>query len=170
MGELIIACFGDELKAETVRIDLMRMQYEHLIDLEEAAVVVRKAEGGVRLHHSQHFTLPGVLTGGFVGILAGLMLFNPLLALFGVVTGAGLGAVVGALIEVGIGDEFMKDIASHLKPGTSALFILAKKAKPEKIMTELKKYDCKILQTSIAHDDETKLKAALDLALKEKHS
>jgi uncharacterized membrane protein len=170
MADLIVVSFDDELKAEQVRLDLMRMKHEHLMDLEEAAIVVRKADGGVRLHHSQHFTVPGLMTGGFVGTLAGLMLFNPVLAVFGMVTGAGLGAVIGALKEVGIDDHFMKEIASHLKPGTSGLFILAKKAKPEKIVQELKAYEGKILQTSLSHEDETRLRAALDKALKEKHA
>ena len=169
MADLIVVSFDDEFKAEQVRLDLMKMQHKHLIDLEEATVVVRKADGGVRLHHSQHFTVPGLVTGGFVGTLVGLMLFNPVLALFGMVTGAGLGAVVGALKEVGIDDDFMKNIATHLKPGTSALFILAKKAGPEKIVGELKRYDGKLLQTTLSHQDETRLRAALDKALKEKH-
>lgn len=168
MADLIVVSFDDEFKAEQVRLDLMKMQHEHLIDLEEAAVVVHKADGGVRLHHNQHFTVPGLVTGGFVGTLTGLMLFNPVLALFGMVTGAGLGAVVGALKEVGIDDKFMKDIASHLKSGTSALFILAKKATPAKIVGELKKYDGKILRTSLSHDDESRLRTALDKALKVK--
>jgi uncharacterized membrane protein len=51
----------------------------------------------------------------------------------------------------------------------SPLFILAKKAEPKKIVAELKRYDGKILQTSIAHEDGTRLQAALDSALKEKH-
>jgi uncharacterized membrane protein len=170
MADLIVESFDNEFKAEKVRVDLMEMQHEHLIDLEEAAVVVHKADGGVRLHHNQHFTLPGLLTGGFVGTLAGLMLLNPFIALVGMVTGAGLGAIIGALKEVGIDDDFMKDIASHLKPGTSALFILAKRASPDKIVGELKKYGGKILQTSLSHEDETRLHAAIEKALKENHS
>ena len=166
MADLIVVSFDDEFKAEQVRLDLMRMQHDHLIDLEEAAVVVHKAGGGVRLHHNQHLTVPGLLSGGFVGTLAGLMLFNPVLTVFGMVAGAAVGAVVGALKDVGIHDDFMKEIASHLKPGTSALFILAKKARPEKIVQELKAYGGKILQTSLSHNDETRLRAALDKVLK----
>ena len=67
MADLVVVVFGDELKAEQVRLDLMKLQHKHLIDLEEAAVVVHKAKGGVRLHHNQHFTVAGLLTGGFVG-------------------------------------------------------------------------------------------------------
>jgi uncharacterized membrane protein len=167
MADLIVVSFDNEFKAEKVRLDMMRMQREHLIDLDEAAVVVHKSGGGIRLHHNQHFTVPGMLTGGFVGTLAGLIVFNPVLALFGMVTGTGLGAIIGALKEVGIDDDFMKDIASHLKPGTSALFILAKKATPEQIVAELKRYEGQIIQTSLSHEDQTRLREALDKALKE---
>jgi uncharacterized membrane protein len=167
MADLIVVSFDNEFKAEKVRLDMMRMQREHLIDLDEAAVVVHKSGGGIRLHHNQHFTVPGMLTGGFVGTLAGLIVFNPVLALFGMVTGTGLGAIIGALKEVGIDDDFMKDIASHLKPGTSALFILAKKAAPEQIVAELKRYEGQIIQTSLSHEDQTRLREALDKALKE---
>jgi uncharacterized membrane protein len=162
MSSLIAVAFNDEFKAEQVRLDLLQMQHEHLVDLEEAAVVVHKENGRVKLHHVTHFTIPVALGGGFVGSLVGLILINPALALFGLVAGTGLGAVIGSLKEVGIEEKFMKDLASHLKPGTSALFIVAKKAKPEAILPELKKFNGKVLQTSLKHDDEEKLQAALN--------
>jgi uncharacterized membrane protein len=68
------------------------------------------------------------------------------------------------LKEVGIEEKFMEDLGSHLKPGTSALFIVAKKAKPGAILKELKRFGGKVLQTSLKHDDEDKLRAALDAA------
>jgi len=161
MSDLIAIAFNDEFKAERVRLDLLRMQHEHLVDLEEAVVVVHKENGNVKLHHVTHFTIPVALGGGFVGSLVGLILINPALALFGLVAGTGLGAVIGSLKEVGIEEKFMKDLASHLKPGTSALFIVAKKAKPEAILKELEKFGGNVLQTSLKHDDEDKLRAAL---------
>ena len=164
MSNLIVVAFDNEFKAERVRIDLLQMQHEHLVDLEEAAVLVHKKDGKVKLHHVTHFTVPVALGAGFAGCLIGLMVLNPALALLGLVTGAGLGAVVGSLKEVGIDEKFMEDLGSHLKPGTSALFIVAKKAKPEAILEELKRFGGKVLQTSLKHDDEDKLRAALDAA------
>jgi len=161
MSDLIAVAFDDEFKAERVRLDLLQMQHEHLVDLEEAAVVVHKKEGKVKLHHVTHFTVPLALGGGFVGTLAGLIVINPAVALLGLVAGSGLGAVIGSLKEIGIDEKFMKDLGAHLKPGTSALFIVAKKAKPEAILQELKKFGGKVLQTSLKHDDEAKLRAAL---------
>ena len=162
MSDLIVVAFDDEFKAERVRLDLMQMQHEHLVDLEEAAVVVHKKEGKVKLHHVTHFTVPVALGGGFVGSLVGLILINPALALFGLVAGTGLGAVIGSLKEIGIDEKFMKDLGAHLKPGKSALFIVTQKAKPEAILKEVGKFGGKVLQTPLKHDNEEKLRAALD--------
>jgi uncharacterized membrane protein len=170
MSDLIAVAFNDEFKAERVRLDLLQMQHEHLVDLEEAAVLVHKKDGKVKLHHVTHFTVPVALGGGFVGCLIGLMVINPALALLGLVTGAGLGAVIGSLKEVGIDEKFMQDLGFHLKPGTSALFIVAKKAKPKAILEELRKFGGKVLQTSLKHDDEDKLRAALDAAKSNTHA
>jgi uncharacterized membrane protein len=164
MSDLIAVAFDDEFKAERVRLDLLQMQHEHLVDLEEAAVLIHKKNGKVKLHHVTHFTVPVALGGGFVGCLIGLMVLNPAVAFVGMVTGAGLGAAIGSLKEVGIEEKFMEELGSHLKPGTSALFIVAKKAKPEVILKELKRFGGKVLQTSLKHDDKDKLRAALDAA------
>jgi len=164
MSDLIVVAFNDEFKAERVRLDLIQMRHEHLVDLEEAAVLVHKKDGKIKLHHVTHFTVPVALGGGFVGCLVGLMVINPALALVGLVVGTGLGAVIGSLKEVGVEEKFMKDLGAHLKPGTSAMFIVAKKAKPEAILKELERFNGKVLQTSLKHDDEDKLRAALDAA------
>ncbi len=164
MSHLIVAAFDDEFKAEHVRLDLIRMQRKDLVDLEEAAVAIRNSEGKVKLHHVSHFTFPLAISGGFVGTLAGLLVLNPALAAIGMVVGTGAGAVLGALKEIGIEEEFMQEIASHLKPGSSALFILVKSAKPEVVSEELKRFKGKLLQTTLSHTDESKLRAALDEA------
>lgn len=58
----------------------------------------------------------------------------------------------------------MKQLADGLKPGTSVLFVLIRKATPDKVVDEVKKYGGTILKTSLTHDDEVKLQAALDEA------
>jgi uncharacterized membrane protein len=170
MSELLVAVFDKELKAEEVRLDLMKMNHTHLVDVEEAVVAVRTATGKVRLHHAQHLTVPGALSGGFLGTLVGVMLFNPIFAFFGMVVGAVVGGSSGALVDIGIDDLFMEDLAQHLKPGTSALFILVKEADPEKVLEEVKKFDGKVFRTTLAHADQTRLQKALDESAREPRS
>ena len=78
--------------------------------------------------------------------------------------GAAAGAASGALTDVGIDDKFMKDLAATMQPGSSALFVLARKATPDKVLEEIKGTGGTILQTSLSHEDEAKLQAALSAA------
>jgi len=61
----------------------------------------------------------------------------------------------------------MKDLAETMKPDSSVLFVLVRKATPERVLEELKGTGGKILKTSLSHDDEAKLQAALDAAQQE---
>ena len=93
--------------------------------------------------------------------MIGLLFLNPLL---GAAAGATAGAISGALTDVGISNNFMKDIANGFQNGTSALFVLVRKVTPDKVLEELEGSGGKILQTSLTHEEEAKLQTALDAA------
>ena len=95
------------------------------------------------------------------------MVLNPILALIGGITGTALGAALGALKEIGIEEDFMKDLAKEMRSGSSALFIVARKGDPQKIIELLKPYGGKILCNALCHQDESKLKSACQLSQKD---
>jgi uncharacterized membrane protein len=161
MSELIVIGYDNLYEAEEVRIKLVKMQRDYLIDLEDAVVAVKQPDGKIKLNQIYQLTALGAVSGGFWGALVGLLFLNPLL---GAAVGAGAGAISGALSDVGINDDFMKELAGTLKPGSSALFILVRKATPDKALEELRGVGGKIIQTSLSHEDEAKLQAALDAA------
>lgn len=161
MSELIVIGYDDAFKAEETRIKLMKMQRDYLIDLEDAVVAVKDKEGKVRLNQAFPLTQMGAIGGGFWGALIGMLFLNPLL---GAAVGAGAGAISGTLSDVGVNDKFMKELAENFQPGTSALFVLVRKATPDKVLDELRGAGGKIIQTSLSHEDESKLQAALDAA------
>ncbi len=161
MSELIVIGYDDAFKAEETRIKLMKMQRDYLIDLEDAVVAVKDKEGKVRLNQAFPLTQMGAIGGGFWGALIGMLFLNPLL---GAAVGAGAGAISGTLSDVGVNDKFMKELAANFQPGTSALFVLVRKATPDKVLDELRGAGGKIIQTSLSHEDESKLQAALDAA------
>ena len=161
MSDLIVIGYDDLFKAEETRLKLVKMQRDYLIDLEDAVVAIKDAEGKIRLNQAYPLTQMGAVGGGFWGALIGMLFLNPLL---GAAVGAGAGAISGALSDVGVNDNFMKELAQNFRPGTSALFVLVRKATPDKVLEELKGAGGKILQTSLSHEDESKLQAALDAA------
>lgn len=158
MSDLVVVGYDDQFKAEEVRLMLWKMQKEYLIDLEDAVVAEKNDKGKVKLLQAQNLTANGVLTGGFWGSLIGLIFLNPLL---GLAVGATAGGVSGALTDVGINNKFMKELAESLHPGSSALFVLVRSAKTDKVLEELKGTGGKILKTSLSHENEAKLQSAL---------
>lgn len=161
MSTLVVIEYDDLHKAEEVRLLLLKMQKDYLIDLEDAVVAVKDKDGKVKLNQIHNLTAAGAVSGGLWGTLIGLIFLNPLL---GFAAGAAAGAVSGALTDVGINDKFMKELAESFQPGTSALFVLVRKATPDKVLQELQGMGGKVLKTSLTREDEKKLQAALDTA------
>jgi uncharacterized membrane protein len=56
----------------------------------------------------------------------------------------------------------MKDLGETFKLVTSALFILVKKATPDKVLERMKHFKGKVIQTFLTADEESELRAALE--------
>src|SRR5476649_2413352 len=117
MSTLVVVSYDDMTKAQQMRHELAMLEKEYLVDLEDAVVVVRDLKGKVKLHQIVSLPAIGALQGGFWGALIGCLFFSPI---FGMALGAASGTVAGALSDVGIDDQFMKDLGETLKPGSSA--------------------------------------------------
>jgi uncharacterized membrane protein len=163
MSTLVVIDYESEVKAEEVRLALLKMQKAYLVDLADAVVVVRDQKGKVKLRQLYNLTAAGAASGGFWGALIGLLFLNPL---FGFVLGAAAGAVSGALRDVGIDDKFMKELGQTLKPGTAALCILVRQMTADKVIEELQKFGGTLIKTNLCNENEAKLREALASAQK----
>ncbi len=159
MSDLIVIAYDDEFKAEEVRLTLAKLQVEHLIELEDAAVVVKDEHGKIKLKQAVNLTSAGAASGGFWGLLIGILFFNPLL---GAAVGAASGALAGAFSDIGVDDNFIRDLGETLQPKSSALFVLVRKVTPDKVLEEVGKFGGKVLRTSLTKDEESQLQAVLD--------
>ncbi|EEF59032.1 DUF1269 domain-containing protein [Pedosphaera parvula] len=158
MNTLVVVGYDDPFKAEEIRLKLQKMESQYLIDLEDAVVAVKDAKGKVKLHQTVNLTAAGAAGGGFWGALIGLIFMVPFV---GMAIGATAGAMSGALTDLGINDKFMKELASTMKPQSSALFVLVRKATPDRVLEELKGTGGKILQTSLSHEEVERLQNTL---------
>lgn len=161
MSDLVAVLFEDEHTALEMRAELAKLQKEYLIEMDDVVVVTKDAEGKIKLHQAVNLTAMGALSGGFWGMLIGMIFFNPLL---GLAVGAGAGAISGKLSDIGIDDTMMKDMAESFKPGNSALFVLLRKMTADKVLDDLKEFagKGKILRTSLTKDREDQLRKVLE--------
>jgi uncharacterized membrane protein len=129
--------------------------------MEDAVVVTRDEKGVTKLDQAVNLTTAGAVGGGFWGMLIGMIFLNPLL---GAAVGAGAGALAGRFQDIGIDDQMMRDVGRSLKPGSSALFVLLRRASSDKVLDGLKQFagKGKVYQTSLNKDDEATLREALE--------
>ncbi len=159
MSTLVVVSYDSKFKADEVRLQLLKMQKDYLVSVEDAVIATKNEKGKVKLHQMFSLTASGAAGGGFWGLLIGVLFLNPLL---GFAAGASAGAVAGALADVGINDKFMKELANDLNDNSSMLFLLLNTIVFDKVLDELKGTGGHIIQTSLSHTDEDKLRKALE--------
>jgi len=159
MSDLVFIAFDTEKQAEEVRDKVLAMQKEYLIEIGDAVIAIRDAQGRVKLNQLMHPAASGALSGAFWGMLVGWLFLMPLA---GAAVGAAGGAIGGSLVDVGINDDDMRRQANEaLKPGTAGLFLLIRKMTTDKVLDDLKGVGGTVIRTSFDHAKEEALKAAL---------
>jgi uncharacterized membrane protein len=100
-------------------------------------------------------TGPGMLWGGFWGILLALIFLTPIA---GPTFGAAAGAVAGSLADFGIQDDFVMRVRDEVTPGTSALFLVCTDATASRVASELATVP---IRFDLTHEQERLLHEAL---------
>jgi uncharacterized membrane protein len=157
MSTLVAVAYPDAATAEKVRQELMEMTKEHLVRLEDA-VVVTNEDGKIKLNQAMSTTGAGAAGGALWGGLIGLIFLAPLL---GMAVGAAAGGLGGKMSDVGVDDNFMKDLGARLQPGTAALIALGSTEARDKVIERIRGYGGEVLQTSLSTEAEGHLRAAL---------
>jgi uncharacterized membrane protein len=190
-GNLVVLSFDGEQTAKTVWGDLGKLEEAGVIEVEDAVIAWRPAAeapgvsssmasagvstaGSVSLHTmDQSVYDPGKVQieqthhplkkkyagrGAAIGFVAGLLLGGPI---GGLAVGAGIGAISGSMKDAGIKDDFIKQTAAALRPGTSALFILGHADDPSKLIEELRSFKPQVLTTSLDPETEQRLRDEL---------
>jgi uncharacterized membrane protein len=161
MATLLAIAYPDQDTAEKARATVGRLEEELIIQADEVAVISRDPDGKYHVHttHSGFSTAGGAMWGGFWGILFGALFLIPLA---GWAMGAGLGALFGHLRDESIDQAFQQRVRDHLKPGTSALFMVIQHVTPDKAIAALEQYGGIVIETSLSDEDTKKLQEALE--------
>ena len=159
MATLSVLKFNDLSGADRVLLALQGLQERQMITLEDATVVSWTPGNKKPTTRQLHSTAgSGAGWGAFWGFLFGLLFFIPFL---GAAMGAGMGALAGSLADVGISDDFIRQVREKVTPGTSALFALTSGATaPDRVIDELRQYDFEIISTNLPEEQENKLREA----------
>src|SRR5215510_12504517 len=123
--EFVVAAFNSPERAGQVMADLKEGRKEGLIGIVDAAVVVKGADGKLKITDSKRRATRGFITGGVLGGVLGLLITGPIAAVAVPVGAVALGAgALGGLIAKLRGTPLkaeMKNVGSVLTPNSSAI-------------------------------------------------
>jgi uncharacterized membrane protein len=161
MSDLIVVAFPDEATAFAAGEALVVLQKKYVIEMEDVVVVTRDAEGHVKLNQSVNLVTGGAIGGGIWGTLIGMLFLNPIV---GAAVGAGAGALAGKFSDMGIDDDFLRDVGQSLDKGGAAVGILVRKMTPDKVLEGLEPFREKgrVIHTSLSHEAEANLRTFLE--------
>ena len=160
MSTLVAIGYPDETTAEQAQKTVQELQSELIVQASQVAAISRDQKGDYHVHtnYGGEGTAGGAMWGGFWGLLFGLLFTIPWV---GLALGAGMGALFGHFREKGIDKAFQKQVRDHLKPGTSALFLIAQQVTEDKAVAALEKYGGTVIKTSLSEADEKRLQDEL---------
>lgn len=159
--EMMVVAFDNETEADRVLDTLKGMKKLDIVDLKSAAVIVSSGSGKVKIKETSDFdtkqgAIGGALAGGVLGLLGGGFIR-------GAILGAAGGAAAGKFIDLGLDDEFLKDVGDHLGPGSSAIVALVDFEQVDQAMVELDKFEGgRILKHSLSDEVYAKLSEAVE--------
>jgi uncharacterized membrane protein len=157
MSSLVVLRFGDMDGAEAMRDRMYELQKRELITIADAAVVKRNKKGKAKIKQAHSLVGAGALGGAFWGMLIGLLFFAPWL---GLLAGAAGGALSGKLGDIGIDDDFIKEVRDSIGKENSALFLLTRGGNLDRIEEELSdfEYEFEIMETNLSPEDDRRLR------------
>lgn len=161
MATMTVLKFPSAGGARTVLSTLEDLQKQQMISINDAAIVQWPADKKKpRTEQLYSTTGAGALSGTFWGMLFGLLFFVPLL---GAAVGAAVGALSGSLVDVGIDDDFIKQVRNEITPGTSALFLLTSNAVTDRVKDALEGTEMQLVATNLSKEDEQKLRETFEI-------
>lgn len=139
MSELVVVSFDDKFKAEQALLNLLKLEQTNLASLEDAVVVVKNAEGKVRVkaYHDLLEPVPELGNDLWGGVISAIVFHRTL------------------KINQGVFDvDFLTSIETSLTPNTSALFVVVSNDTSEVVVDELSNLSGTLFRTplpTVAH-------------------
>ena len=157
MSELMVLGFENEATANEFGVKLAQLQKDMIVQLQDAAMVVRDPDGKPHVKHGSNLVGAGALGGAFWGMLFGLLFFVPFL---GLAIGAGMGALFGKMGKTGINRQVLEQMGDAVPPGKAGWFLLISRMTEDKFLEAVQGTPAKVVRTNLSHEDEEELKAA----------
>jgi uncharacterized membrane protein len=161
--QLIVAAFQDEDGAKNALKELKVAKKEHLIKIDNAAVIRKDQKGKVHIKETKDMGGgKGAVIGGVVGAAIGILTGGAGLVLAG--GGALVGGLAAKLRDGGFKDERLKKVGEGLTPGSSAIVAVIEHKWVPELEKEMQEAGADVLTETISADIAAQLEAGGEVA------
>jgi len=157
MSEMMVLGFENEMEADRFGLKLAELQKDMIVQLGDAAEVVRDPDGKPHVKHGSHIVGAGAMGGAFWGMLFGLLFFMPFL---GMAIGAGLGALFGKGAKTGLDKQVLEEMHDAVPPGKAGWFLVIEQMTEDKFMAAIEGTNATLVRSNLTEEQEAELKHA----------
>jgi uncharacterized membrane protein len=149
---LLAAKYPDADHAKTILDMLESMHHATNIDLDDAVMLTKEADGKIKTHETTDVT---TRKGAKRGLIAGAVLgvIYPPSLLVTALAGGGIGALWGKAKDSGVKHDDLKEMADSLTPGQAALVVLVSQTSAEATQRALGSYEGEVVNKNYSEDD-----------------
>lgn len=147
-ANLVAIVMPDAMLAQEALLASYRLVARKQLTLQDAALVAKDDGGKIKVQETRDVTTAqGAASGGWLGLLGGLLVGGPIGLAVGAL-GAAAGGIWAKLRDIGIQDEQMQDLGAQLQEGETALLLLVEDAHVFHAMAELRRFSGRLLHTT----------------------
>jgi uncharacterized membrane protein len=157
MSELMVLGFENELEADRFGVKLGELQKDLIVQLKDAAEVVRDPDGKPHVKHGHGLVGAGAMGGAFWGMLFGLLFFVPFL---GLAIGAAMGALFAKGAKTGLNRQVLEQMGDAVPPGKAGWFLLIDQMTEDKFLEAVKGTNATLVRSNLTAEQEEQLKHA----------
>jgi uncharacterized membrane protein len=140
-SRLLVISFDDALRAQEFLLAAARLQQHDLLQLHDAVVIVRDADGGSHVRETTDVTPAQAGVGaGVWGLLLGTLFGGPIGGLVVGAATAGGGALYAKLVDTGVRDETIDKLRTTVPPGRTAVALLVSHVSVADLQRELARF------------------------------
>jgi len=157
--EMVAAMYQDEERGRTILDMLEQMHKASTIDMVDAALLKKDADGKLSVVDDSELTgKGGAKRGAIAGAVVGVI-FPPALIASAVLGGAA-GAAWGKLRDTGIKSKSMEELGNSLEPGKTAVVALVKPESVRTVENALQGYDGQLVKHAFSASESEQIETA----------
>lgn len=150
-SRLLVISFDDPLRAQEFLIAVARLQQNDEIQLHDAVVIRRDADGTSHVRETTDVS-PGQASigAGVWGLLLGTLFGGPIGGLVVGAASAGGGALYAKLVDTGVKDATVAELRQAVPPGRTALALLVSHISVADLQRELARFpNAQLVETDL---------------------